>query len=169
MVSEQIKTHIASYISHNQIIDAAKFLLHSYGVESDGLEGFGFRNDDKPNFIVVTTEGEIGDLQTIMIPKNLFNFDLSLVLNLLAHEMLHVIQKTQLPYVEDKNEREWQAYTEMLFHHHFRTVPDAPDFNRKQFCAKALEYYNRMGEGSELQQKYAGEKKKVEQLLGTFH
>ena len=87
----------------------------------------------------------------------------------LAHEMLHVIQKTQLPYVEDKNEREWQAYTEMLFHHHFRTVPDAPDFNRKQFCEKALEYYNRMGEGSELQQKYAGEKQKVEQLLGTFH
>lgn len=67
--------------------------------------------------------------------------------------------------VEDKNEREWQAYTEMLFHKVFPHIPDAPDFNRKQFAQKALEYYRRMGEGSELQQKYAEEKIKVEQLL----
>ena len=168
MISEQIKAHIASYTGHHQILDAARFLLHSYGIESGGLEGFGFRTDEQPNAIVVTTEGEIGELQTIRIPRNLFTFDLSLILNLLAHEMLHVIQKTQPPFVEDKNEREWQAYTEMLFHHHFKTVPDAPDFNRKQFCEKALEYYKRMGEGSVLQQKYSDEKTKVEQLLSMF-
>ena len=37
-------------------------------------------------------------------------------------------------------------------------------FYIKQFGRKALEYYKRMGEGSDLQQKYA-EQKKVEDFL----
>lgn len=164
MVSENVLSHIEEYKKFGQTIDAARFLLHSYGLEDENLEGFGYRNDDKPNAIVVTTEGELGTFQKIMIPKNLFNFDLSLVLNLLAHEMLHVKQKTHEPFVENKNEREFQAYYEMLFHNHFPQIPDAPDFNRKQFCEKATEYYKRMGEGSILQQKYAEQKKQVEEL-----
>ena len=37
----------------------------------------------------------------------------------------------------------------------------------KEFGEKALEYYRRMGEGSELQQKYAEQKKEVEDLIAS--
>jgi hypothetical protein len=161
---DQVNLHLEAYKEHNQILDAANFIISSFQLENENFEGFGLRDDEKPNYIVVTTEGDFRGLQKIMIPKNLFDFDLSLVLNLLAHEMLHVRQKTQEPIVEDKNEREWQAYYEMLFHKNFPQIPDAPDFNRKQFAEKAFEYYKRMGEGSALQQKYADEKKEVEKI-----
>lgn len=161
---EQASLHLEAYKNHNQILDAAEYIIRSFQLDNDNLEGFGLRNDEKPSYVVVTTEGNFRELQKIMIPKNLFDFDLSLVLNLLAHEMLHVRQKTEEPVVEDKNEREWQAYYEMLFHKNFPQIPDAPDFNRKQFAEKAFEYYKRMGEGSDLQLKYADEKKEVEQV-----
>lgn len=161
---EQASLHLEAYKDHNQILDAAEYIIRSFQLDNDNLEGFGLRNDEKPNYVVVTTEGNFRELQKIMIPKNLFDFDLSLVLNLLAHEMIHVRQKTEEPIVEDKNEREWQAYYEMLFHKNFPQIPDAPDFNRKQFAEKAFEYYKRMGEGSELQLKYDDEKKEVEQI-----
>lgn len=161
---EQAGLHLDAYKTHNQILDAAEYIIRSFQLDNDNLEGFGLRDDEKPNYVVVTTEGNFRELQKIMIPKNLFDFDLSLVLNLLAHEMLHVRQKTEEPVVEDKNEREWQAYYEMLFHKNFPQIPDAPDFNRKQFAEKAFEYYKRMGEGSDLQLKYADEKKDVEQI-----
>jgi hypothetical protein len=51
----------------------------------------------------------------VKIPRNLFDFDIKLVLNMVAHEMLHVRQKDPNSLVEDKNEREFQAYYEMLF------------------------------------------------------
>lgn len=163
MISENIISHIQAYKDHHQILDAANFLLHSFGLEDDNFAGFDFRDDEKPNFVVVTTEGDFGGLQTIRIPRNLFDFDLSLILNLIAHEMLHVQQKTKKPFVEDKNEREFQAYCEMLFHNRFPQIPDAPLFNQKQFCEKAIEYYNRMENGGKLQQKYAEEKILVEE------
>lgn len=161
---EQAGLHLEAYKTHNQILDAAEYIIRSFQLDNDNLEGFGLRDDEKPNYVVVTTEGNFRELQKIMIPKNLFDFDLTLVLNLLAHEMLHVRQKTEEPVVEDKNEREWQAYYEMLFHKNFPQIPDAPDFNRKQFAEKAFEYFKRMGEGSDLQLKYADEKKEVEQV-----
>lgn len=161
---EQVNLHLDAYKKHDQILDAAEYIIRSFDLENEYFEGFGLRDDEKPNYVVVTTEGNFGGLQKIMIPRNLFDFDVSLVLNLLAHEMLHVRQKTEKPIVEDKNEREWQAYYEMLFHKNFPQIPDAPDFNRKQFAEKAFEYYKRMGEGSELQLKYAEEKKEVEKV-----
>lgn len=161
---EQVNLHLDAYKKNDQILDAAEYILRSFDLNNEYFEGFGFRNDEHPNSIVVTTEGNFNELQKIMIPRNLFNFDLNIVLNLLAHEMLHVRQKTLQPVVEDKNEREWQAYYEMLFHKNFPQIPDAPVFNRKQFAEKAFEYYKRMGEGSELQLKYATEKKEVEKL-----
>ncbi len=162
---ENISSHLDAYKSQDQILDAADFLIRNFGLEHENFAGFGFRDELEKHSILLTAEGELGGKQTVKIPKNLFDFDLSLVLNMIAHEMLHVRQKAPESLVEDKNEREWQAYTEMLFHKVFPNIPDAPDFNRKQFCEKALEYYKRMGEGSELQQKYAEEKTKVEALL----
>ena len=68
----------------------------------------------------------------------------------------------------DRNEREWQAYYEMLFHKVYPQVPDASTFHRKFFANKAFEYYNRMEKDGELQQKYASQKAEIEQLLATL-
>lgn len=103
----------------------------------------------------MTTEGALGEPQIIRIPENTFEYPLHLMLNLLMHEMIHVSQKTAENLIEDKNEREWQAYYEMLFHKKFPQIPELPDFPKRFFAKKALEYYNKMGEGSELQLKYA--------------
>lgn len=165
---ENINSHLEAYKSQNQILDAADFLIRNFNLEHDNFAGFDFRPELEKTSILLTAEGELGGKQTVKIPKNLFDFELNLVLNMIAHEMLHVKQKAPETLVEDKNEREWQAYTEMLFHKVFPQIPDAPEFNQKQFAEKALEYYKRMGEGSELQKKYAEEKIKVEQFLNEI-
>lgn len=165
---ETIKSHLEAYKSHNQIEDAASFIIRTAQLEDENFAGFGFREEFSPTSILLTAEGVLGGPQKIMIPKNLFDFDITLVLNVLAHEMLHVKQKKAGQVVEDKNEREFQAYTEMLYHKVFPQIPDAPDFSRKQFCEKALEYYRRMGEGSELQKRYKEEKEQVEKTLNEI-
>ncbi len=161
----QIKLHIEAYKKYHQIEDAARFLIRSFGLEDPNLEGFVFREDFKPDYIALTTEGDFGKPQKMRIPPNIFDFDIRLVLNMIAHEMLHVRQKTRQPFVDDKNEREWQAHYEMLFHNVFPQIPDMTVFFIKSFALKALEYYRRMGEGSELQQQYLQQKIEVENLL----
>ncbi len=165
MDTENINFHLNAYKKNNQIIDAAKFLIRSFGLEHENFAGFGFRPELEPNKMLLTAEGELGGMQKVMIPKNLFDFELNLVVNMLAHEMLHVRQKAPGNLIEDKNEREFQAYYEMLFHKIFPNVPEVSDFHKKFFGEKALEYYRRMGENSELQTKYAEHKSKIEQLL----
>ena len=165
---ENINDHLEAYKNHDQIIDAAEFVISTFGLEHDNIAGFGFRPELEPDRILLTAEGEIGDRQMVMIPKNLFDFDLNLVVNMLAHEMLHVRQKAPKNLIEDKNEREFQAYYEMLFHEVFPNVPDVSDFHKKFFGGKALEYYKRMGEGSELQTKYAEQKFEVENLINSL-
>lgn len=160
-----INLQIGAYKKNGQILDAAAYLIRSFQLEHENFAGFGFRHEISPNSLLLTAEGELGGPQKVMIPKNLFDFDLNLVLNMIAHEMLHVRQKAPGQVIMDKNEREFQAYYEMLFHKIFPQIPDAPDFNRKQFALKALEYYNRMEDGSELKEKYAAQKHEVEQLL----
>lgn len=162
---EQINEHLEAYKSHDQIFDAANFVISSFGLSHDNFAGFGFRPELEPNKMLLTAEGGLGERQMVMIPKNIFDFDLNLVVNMLAHEMLHVRQKAPESLVEDKNEREFQAYYEMLFHKVFPNVPDVSDFHKKFFGEKALEYYRRMGENSELQLKYAEHKDEVESLI----
>ncbi|MDN5578179.1 MAG: hypothetical protein L0G11_02375 [Chryseobacterium sp.] len=165
---ENINDHLEAYKNHDQIIDAAEFIISTFDLEHDNFAGFGFRPELEPDRILLTAEGEIGDRQMVMIPKNLFDFDLNLVVNMLAHEMLHVRQKAPENLIEDKNEREFQAYYEMLFHEVFPNVPDVSDFHKKFFGGQALEYYKRMGEGSELQTKYAEQKLEVEHLINSL-
>lgn len=164
---EHIKDHLNAYKEHNQIFDAAYFLIETFGLESENFAGFGFRPELESNRMLLTTEGALGEKQMVMIPKNLFDFDLNLVANMVAHEMLHVRQKAPETLVEDKNEREFQAYYEMLFHKEFPLVPDVSDFHKKFFGEKALEYYKRMGENSDLQEKYSEDKIKVEDLIAA--
>lgn len=162
---EDIKNKVATFHKNGQTINAVYWLLKKYKLQNPNVKAFVFRENAKPDFILLTTEGEFGKPQVIRIPENAFEFPLELILTLLAHEMVHVKQKTIKPYVLDKNEREWQAYYEMNFRVHYAHLPEVSNFQKKYFATKGLEYYNRMGEGSELQLKYAHQKKEVDALL----
>ncbi|MEW5677494.1 hypothetical protein ABGT15_14380 [Flavobacterium enshiense] len=147
---------------------AGSFLIQEFGLEQPNFKGFEYREAAQPDFILMTTEGTFGEPQIIRLPENAFAFPFELILNLIAHEMVHVMQKSKENPVLDKNEREWQAYYEMLFHKIFPKIPECSDFHKKFFAQKAIEYYKRMGEGSELQQKYAGQKLEVENLVASL-
>ncbi|RKS94696.1 hypothetical protein BC952_0319 [Flavobacterium limicola] len=156
---------VHSYHEIGETIAAAQFLIEKYSLTHPNFKGFELREKAKPNFILMTTEGPLAGPQIIRIPENTFEYPLHLMLNLLMHEMIHVSQKTKENLIEDKNEREWQAYYEMLFHKKFPQIPELPDFHKRFFAKKALEYFNRMGEGSELQSKYANQKLETDNLL----
>ena len=162
---EKLQFNLNAYKETGEILDGARFLIHKFELDDENFLGFGFREELEKNSILLTANGEIGDMQEVMIPRNLFDFDLTLVLNMLAHEMLHVRQKSSKMMIMDKNEREWQAYYEMLFHPNFPQIPELSDYYKNFFGEKALIYYGRMGEGSELQLKYLEQKKEVETLL----
>ena len=164
---EQVNFHIEAYKESDQILDAAHYLLRNFNLNHENFAGFDFRDELKSDGLLLTAEGELGEPQTVKIPRNLFDFDIKLVLNMVAHEMLHVRQKDPKSLIEDKNEREFQAYYEMLFHKVFPQIPVLSPFYIKQFGAKALEYYKRMGENSELQKKYTEQKKEVEDLIAS--
>lgn len=163
--SSDLLLQIESYHELGETIKAAEFLIKAYDMEHPNLKGFELREKAKPNYILMTAEGNFGEKQIIRIPENTFQFELILMLNLIAHEMIHVEQKSYLNKFPDRNEREWQAYYEMLFHKVYPQVPNASTFHRKFFANKAFEYYNRMEKDGELQQKYASQKAEIEQLL----
>jgi predicted metal-dependent peptidase len=148
-----------------ETIQAAQFLLNEYDLNHDNFSGFELREIAKADFILMTTEGIFGEKQIIRIPENTFEFPLDLMLTLLAHEMVHVGQKQTGFLVKDKNEREWQAYYEMIFHNIYTNIPKLSNFYVQSFAKKALEYYNLMGENSELQYVYQKQKIEVEKLL----
>lgn len=162
---DSILQHINTFHELGETIQAADFVLKEYGLQHPNFKGFELREKAEPSFILMTTEGEFGQPQIIKIPENTFAFDFVLMLNLLAHEMVHVIQKSTQPYIQDRNEREWQAYYEMLFHKIFPQIPDSSVAQRKFFANKAIEYYNRMEKDGELQKKYANQKLEVDQLI----
>ncbi|GGC82647.1 hypothetical protein GCM10011508_07500 [Flavobacterium lutivivi] len=161
----EILEKIETFHELGETIQAAQFVLKEFGLENPNLKGFELREKAKPDYILMTTEGEIGNPQIIRIPENTFEFEFILMLNLIAHEMVHVIQKSSKDCPQDRNEREWQAYYEMLFHKIFPQIPDAKPHQRKFFANKALEYYNRMEKDGELQKKYASQKAEIETLI----
>ena len=79
--------------------------------------------------------------------------------------MIKKKKKSHLTIFPDKNEREWQAYYEMIFHKVYPQIPEASTYHKKFFANKGLEYYNRMGENSILQLKYASQKKEIDDFL----
>lgn len=168
MPFDEIEFTVKKFHALEMTIEAAEFLIKNYELEHPNFKGFELREKAEPSFILFTTEGVFGKPQIIRIPENTFEFPLVLNLNLLAHEMLHVKQKDIASSVEDKNEREWQAYYENLFHKEFPLIPELTDFHKRLFSKKALEYYNRMGENSELQLKYKEQKKEVEKLISKL-
>ncbi len=66
---EYITDHLKAYKQHDQIIDAANFVISSFGLEHENFAGFGFRTELEPNKMLLTAEGEIGGMQMVMIPR----------------------------------------------------------------------------------------------------
>lgn len=163
-----IQQIINSYHELNETVEAANFLIEEYGIRHPNFGNFELREKAKPDYILMTTEGTFGQQQIIRIPENTFEFPLILMLNLIAHEMIHVGQKVKENEFPDRNEREWQAYYEMLFHKTYPQIPDCSVYHQKFFADKAFGYYKRMGENSALQQKYGKQKAEVEKLLASL-
>lgn len=165
---KKVKSKIKVYHNDGKTIEAAEWLLKMFDIQDHNLKGFALREKAEPNYILLTAEGDFGEQQVIRIPENIFQFSLPLVLTLITHEMVHVRQKSRKPYVEDRLEREWQAYYEMLFHKIFPNFLEVSNFHKRFFANKAYDYYRRMGEGSELQLKYADQKKEMEDLIASL-
>jgi hypothetical protein len=70
------------------------------------------------------------------------NFDFGLLTRILAHELLHVEQRTRFFPIKSHDEREFLAYADTLF----RTdlPPIASKSVRKMFLDKGLSYYPRL-------------------------
>lgn len=163
-----ILQNVNRFYELGETIQAANYLLEEYELNHCNFKGFELREKAKLNFILMTTEGVFGEPQIIRIPENTFDFDLVLMLNMLAHEMIHVNQKVAGQFVLDRNEREWQAYYEMLFHTTYPKIPNASRFHQLFFAQKALNYYKKMGENSVLQLQYINQKLEVEKLLTSL-
>lgn len=115
--------------------------------------------------MLLTTEGVLGEKQMVMIPRNLF--DLNLVANMVAHEILDVRQKYQEVLVEDQMKENSRSIMKCFSIKNFHLFPMFQIFHKKFFGEKALEYYKRMGENSDLQEKYSEDKIKVEDLIAA--
>ena len=165
--SEILQT-IQTYHELGETIAAATFVIEAYDIKHPNFGEFQLREKAEAKYILMTTEGTFGLPQVIRIPENTFEFEFTLMLNLIAHEMIHVGQKATGNFVEDRNEREWQAYYEMLFHKTYPQVPDVPKHQQLFFANKALDYYTKMGAGSILQEKYASQKKEVEDFVASL-
>ena len=169
MQFQDIELTIKTFHKHNLTKEAALWLLKVYKLEHPNFGGFEFRDEIQPNAILMTAEGIIGGQQIVRIPKNTFSFSLVLVLNLLAHEMMHVKQKAPEVAMQDKNEREWQAYYEMLFHKEFPLIPKASTYHQKFFAEKAMVYYDRSEkEANPLRLKYENQKIEIEKLIKSL-
>lgn len=165
---QDILQQIQIYHELGETVQAAQFVVAEYDLIHPNLKGFELREKAKADYILMTTEGYFGEKQIIRIPENTFEFEFVLMLNLLAHEMVHVGQKAAGINMPDRNEREWLAYYEMLFHTCYPKVPNAQHHQLQFFASKGLEYYKRMGEGSILQQKYAIQKQEVDNLVALL-
>ena len=159
---------VQTYHELGETIAAANLVVEEYGIKHSNLKGFELREKAKADYVLMTTEGTFGFPQIIRIPENTFEFEFILMLNLITHEMIHVGQKVTGHFVEDRNEREWQAHYEMLFHQTYPQIPDMPKHQQIFFANKALDYYRKMGENSELQIKYAKQKLEVENLVASL-
>jgi hypothetical protein len=165
----KIAAQVKKIVDTKGVLSATETMLKKYKIFPKNLE-LAIKPTDAVKQLVVTTEGDFGrDLQQIVrVPENLFDFPMEMVVNMLAHEMLHINQKTGDEPVTDKNEREFQAYYEGVFPEFFTDLPTSPNWLKKQLAKQAIRYFTQMGDGSELQAKYLEKKQKLEDFLETI-
>lgn len=166
MITKEFKNRIL-YLKKNQLIFEALYeILEEFDLRHSSFNGFEFREEINPKGLLLTAEGTETTGITIKVPRNILDFDLALVANLLMHEMYHVFQRSGKNQVETREEREWQAYYEMIFHEKFPNIPPLSDFYCKQFANKALSYYQRMTE--DLKLAYQHQKSQIDQVIETI-
>ncbi len=161
----EIIEHLAKYRKEKQTKEGVYFLMECYDLQHPLLKDITFRDEISNNSILLTAEGSEEKGFTIRVPSNILYFDIRLIANLLMHEILHLYQRSGKQRIEERSEREWQAYTEMIFHQRFPQLPTLSTTLQIQFAKKALNYYRQMGEGSALQQKYLSQKNVLEIVL----
>ena len=167
MITENFKERI-NYLNNNKLIVEALYEILDYlKLKHSAFTGFTFRDEIDPKGLLLTAEGDESTGITIRVPRNVLDFDLTLLSNILMHEMYHVHQRSGDNQIETREEREWQAYTEMIFHKKFTQIPILATCYIKQFGEKALTYYAKMTD--ELKAKYAEEKADLEKILQTIY
>ena len=167
MITENFKERI-NYLNNNKLIVEALYEILDYlKLKHSAFTGFTFRDEIDTKGLLLTAEGDESTGITIRVPRNVLDFDLTLLSNILMHEMYHVHQRSGNNQIETREEREWQAYTEMIFHKKFTQIPILATFYIKQFGEKALTYYAKMTD--ELKAKYAEEKADLEKILQTIY
>ena len=167
MITENFKERI-NYLNNNKLIVEALYEILDYlKLKHSAFTGFTFRDEIDPKGLLLTAEGDESTGITIRVPRNVLDFDLTLLSNILMHEMYHVHQRSGDNQIETREEREWQAYTEMIFHKKFTQIPILANFYIKQFGEKALTYYAKMTD--ELKAKYAEEKADLDKILQTIY
>lgn len=169
MKLDALKESIIKHREAGRVLEGLSEILAFYELEQEGFVGFQFREELNPTGLLLTAEGGKATGIAIHIPKNMLNFEWDLVVNMLMHEMMHVEQRMRKNPITNKEEREWQAYYEMIVHNCYPKVPPLKDFYVKQFAHKAMAYYLRMGEGSDLQQKYKSEYNHLTRILETLN
>lgn len=90
-----IATKVKEIIDNQGVLPAVEVLLEKYEILLPNVH-FALKPTEAANNLVVTTEGDFGpnQKQTIRVPENLFDFPMEMVVNMLAHEIYHVQQKT---------------------------------------------------------------------------
>ena len=133
MITENFKERI-NYLNNNKLIVEALYEILDYlKLKHSAFTGFTFRDEIDPKGLLLTAEGDESTGITIRVPRNVLDFDLTLLSNILMHEMYHVHQRSGDNQIETREEREWQAYTEMIFHKKFTQIPILANFYIKQF------------------------------------
>lgn len=166
MITTEFKERILYLKKNNLVIEALYEIMDQFDLKHSVFTGFDFRDEINTKGVLLTAEGAEKTGIQIKVPRNILDFDLALVANLLMHEMYHVYQRSGDNQVEVREEREWQAYHEMIFHEKFPSIPVLADFYVKQFGAKAITYYDKMSD--ELKLKYADQKTDVEKVLNEI-
>lgn len=163
MLTNEFKTQIETFKSNDLIFDALHTILNYFNLNHPSFKGFVLRDELNPKGLLLTAEGNEENGISIHIPKNILDFDLALISNLLMHEVYHIYQRTGEEIITTREEREWQAYYEMIFHEKFTQLPELSKFYQIQFAKKALTYYKTMN--LELKEKYLDQKLKIDNLL----
>lgn len=166
MITTEFKERILYLKKNNLVIEALYEIMDQFDLKHSVFTGFDFRDEINTKGLLLTAEGAEKTGIQIKVPRNILDFDLALVANLLMHEMYHVYQRSGDNQVEVREEREWQAYHEMIFHEKFPSIPVLADFYVKQFGAKAITYYDKMSD--ELKLKYADQKTDVEKVINKI-
>lgn len=166
-MEEDFKNKINNLKNNQLIIQALFEILNYFELNHSSFKRFVFRDEINSKGLLLTAEGDEQNGFTIHVPQNILDFDLVLISNLLMHEVIHLYQRSGENQIKEREEREWQAYTEMIFHKMFPSVPNLTDFYKKQFGEKAISYYNKMS--LPLKSKYLVEKDNLEELLQEIY